>query len=189
MVWIVIIKIIIFIFLICLKRTVKYKINEVNKSRDKKIQYYDNNSYFRYTLLGIVILFFSYFGTKVIEQTLEDFNNLITFPNLFIVILVDYIWYKYVSKYGKKEMETFMIIEDFYKILYFMFGLLIASIFSSGYLFFFNILCIILEIIVILALILYFLNNCKCTIEEMIVKLYNTIKNKIIKRSLKWFII
>ena len=116
MVWIFIIKIIIFIFLICLKRTVKYKINEVNKSRDKKIQYYDNNSYFRYTLLGIVILFFSYFGTKVIEQTLEDFNNLITFPNLFIVILVDYIWYKYVSKYGKKEMETFMIIEDFYKI-------------------------------------------------------------------------
>ena len=55
MVWIFIIKIIIFIFLICLKRTVKYKINEVNKSRDKKIQYYDNNSYFRYTLLGIVM--------------------------------------------------------------------------------------------------------------------------------------
>ena len=159
MVWVFIIKIIIFISLICLKRIVKYKINEVNKSRDKKIQYYDDNSYFRYTLLGIVMLFLSYFGIKVIEQTIDDFNDLTTPINLFIVISVDYIWYKYISKYGKKEMETFMFIEDFYKILYFMFGLLIASIFSSGDSFFFAILCIILEIIVILALILYFLNN------------------------------
>ena len=130
------------------------------------------------------MLFLSYFGIKVIEQTIDDFNDLITPINLFIVISVDYIWYKYISKYGKKEMETFMFIEDFYKILYFMFGLLIASIFSSGDSFFFAILCIILEIIVILALILYFLNNCKCTIEEMIVKLKYLSNNKDIRQEM-----
>ncbi len=105
----------------------------INTGKNK----YYNINYLRFVLLGILIIIYflfekfilkscSYKSMELLEEIPSNFTSL---TNIFIVILVDIIWYLLLKKINREKEFSFLILEALYVATHLLFGLFVTTVF------------------------------------------------------------
>ncbi len=105
----------------------------INTGKNK----YYNINYLKYSLLGILIIFYflfekfilkscSYKSMELLEEVPLKFGDL---GIVFIFILIDIIWYLLLKKINREKEFSSLILEGLYVAIHLLFGLFVATVF------------------------------------------------------------